>query len=277
VFLVPQPSEEELTIYYNQAYAVPMRLYERGTRRNARLMLNVLNGRNSKGSVLEIGCSYGFFLDAARRDGWQTTGIEVDRSAASHAKETLGLRVFAGTLESEIANLNPPYDAIVSFHVIEHLRDPIGFLKICKSLLRKGGILILKTPNVGSWIAKKAGRSWQWLCPPAHIHLFGPKSLEIALAKTGFLVDQIQTRQGDAHNNLFELACAAARYARGRRTKGVGGTNAKSQSRKSWGSRWSLIAVRTLTEVIYLPLATLVDPHLERKGLQPELLAIAHA
>jgi hypothetical protein len=42
-------------------------------------------------------------------------------------------------------------------------------------------------------------------------------------------------------------------------------------------SRWSLTAVRTVSEVIYLPIKALVDPWLEKKGLQPELLAIAHA
>ena len=40
-----------------------------------------------------------------------------------------------------------PYDCIVSFETLEHLPDPSSFIKSCFNNLRKGGALIVSTPN----------------------------------------------------------------------------------------------------------------------------------
>jgi len=269
--LNPIPDEEALRSYYNETYMVPPEAYARGTQRNAPPMLRELRERfPGRGKLLEVGCSYGFFLEAAARDGWQTAGIEVDDGAAKYGREELGLKIFSGTLESELRQLEPPYDAIATFHVVEHVRDPIGFLQRCRKLLREDGVLIMKTPNVASWIAKRTGAYWGWLCPPAHIHLMSPGTLELALGKSGFRVEQIWSQRGDAHNNLFELVSALGRYVASKKNGAAGGNG-----RRSWSDRWQVNAARTASEVIYCPLGLVMDPWLGKKGLQPELVAIA--
>ncbi len=269
--LDPIPSEEALRNYYNEAYMVPAETYAVGAARNAPEALRELGARiEHPEKLLEIGCSYGFFLDRAQKAGWEVTGIELDDTAAKHGRERLGLKIFSGTLESEFANLEPPYDAIATFHVIEHTREPLAFLRLCRELLAENGVLILKTPNVASWIAGATGSWWQWLCPPAHIHLFSPKTLEIALMRTGFRVDRIWSRRGDANNNAFELACALGRYASLRKGKEAG-----SNGRKSWSDRWQVNAARAASEIAYSPFGFILDPWLGNKGLQPELVAIA--
>lgn len=271
--LNPVPSEEVLHSYYNDAYLVPARAYQRGTRKNAPDIFRELESRlPTRGKLLEVGCSYGAFLAAAHQKGWSTTGIELDRAAAAYAKERLGLKVFAGSIEGEFAQLEPPYDAVVTFHVIEHVRNPMKFLHLCRCLLRDGGLLILKTPNIESWIAKKTGVYWQWLSPPAHLHLFSTPALVQALQKSGFRVENIRSRQGDAHNNLFELVCAVGRYASSRKK---GFANASGAGRASWSDKWHVNAAKALSEVLYFPVGLLLDPWLENRGLQPELLAIA--
>jgi len=271
VSLRPMPDETTLRHYYNADYSVPATRYARGMERSAPFMLAGLRERFSRrGKLLEIGCSYGLFLDAARQDGWDVTGIELDDHAAACGREKLGLRVFSGTLESESSRLDPPYDAIVSFHVIEHVRDPVGFLRLCRRLIQEDGVLILKTPNVASWIAETTGAHWAWLSPPAHLHLFSPQALEFALKKTGFRVEGIWSRRGDANNNLFELIYAAGRHmaSKNRGAAGKGGAN-------NWSDRWQVRAVRAVSEAVYFPMALLIDPWLGRKGLQPELVAVA--
>src|SRR5579859_8113538 len=182
--LHPMPDEEAIRCYYNGEYTVAPDGYARRTAEHAPPILRELGKRFPEGGkLLDVGCSYGFFLDAAQREGWETTGIELDDRAAMYGREKLGLKILAGTLESEMERLDPPYDAIVTFHVIEHLRDPIEFLRRCRGLLRDGGALILKTPNAASWIAKRTGAYWEWLCPPAHLHLFSRKTVELALQK----------------------------------------------------------------------------------------------
>ena len=271
--LDPIPSREALQSYYNETYMVPVEAYAMGAARNAPEALRELGARlEHPGKLLEIGCSYGFFLERAQKDGWEVMGIELDDAAAKHGREKLGLKILSGTLESEFARLEPPYDAIATFHVIEHTREPLELLRLCRELLAKNGVLILKTPNVSSWIADVTGSWWQWLCPPAHIHLFSPKTLEMALTNTGFRVDRIWSCRGDANNNAFELACALGRYASSRKRMEAG-----INGRKSWSDRWQVNAARAASEIVYSPFGFFLDPWLGRKGLQPELVATARS
>jgi cyclopropane fatty-acyl-phospholipid synthase-like methyltransferase len=273
VSLNPIPDEEALRAYYNETYVVPPEAYARGAAANAPVILRELTRSfPSNGRLLEIGCSYGLFLRAASQEGWDVTGIELDAAAASYGKEHLGLKILPGTLESEIPRLDPPYDVIAAFHVIEHVQDPIGFLKLCRQLLKAKGVLILKTPNVASWIAGTTGPYWQWLSPPAHIHLFSPQSLELALGKCGFEVNKIWSQRGDAHNNLFELAAAFGRYFGSRKQE-----HGSANRRKTWSERWEVNAALTVSDFIYYPLEVFVDPWLGSKGLQPELVAIGRS
>src|SRR5579875_1374638 len=58
-----------------------------------------LAARESSGKrLLEIGCAYGLFLDAARKRGYDVTGVELSRAAAAHARERLGLTVHSSQL-----------------------------------------------------------------------------------------------------------------------------------------------------------------------------------
>jgi len=90
------------------------------------------------------------------------------------------------------------------------------------------------------------------------------------LEKSGFRVEQIWSQRGDAHNNLFELVSALGRYVASKKDGAAGGNG-----RRSWSDRWQVNAARTASEVIYYPLGLVGDPWLGKKGLQPELVAIA--
>jgi SAM-dependent methyltransferase len=228
---------------------------------------NLADSRIPGKRLLEIGCSYGFFLAHARKQGWDVTGIELNRAAAAVGRNELSLDIHTGTLEN--TRLSPPYDVITAFHVIEHLVDPLRFLTQCESLLRDDGILMLKTPNVGSWVAKKAGEYWAWHCPPAHIHLFTPEAMHLAATKSGFRMERIWTQRGDSGNNLFERISAWGRrwYRRTNRTQNRGQTNLSS--------RRPVKFVRSLTDIVYFPVGLILDPWLAKGNLQPEIVLIA--
>lgn len=152
------------------------------------------------------------------------------------------------------------------FHVIEHFREPESILAQCYSLLRTDGVLVLKTPNVRSLIAKTTGAYWGWSSPPAHIHLFAPQSLRVALSRNGFHIQHLATQRGDSGNNFYELLTAARR----RLKKAVNtATGAEQPSRKL-----AQIAQR-LTEIMYFPLSLTLDPILRGWYLEPELIVLA--
>jgi 2-polyprenyl-3-methyl-5-hydroxy-6-metoxy-1,4-benzoquinol methylase len=204
----------------------------------------------------------------AEADGWVVEGVEISRSAAVWARQNLGLRVHSGTLEEVSPKLKRPFDAVAMFHVLEHSREPERLVLQARGFLRPGGILVVRTPNASSWIAKMCGATWEWVTPPAHIHLFSPVSLRILMERAGFHVESVSTRRGDAHNTAFELARGMSKRLLGRRV--VASAAGNPPSRRGWYRR-----IETLSDAIYRPLEPLEAIYLRRRQLHPELLALA--
>jgi SAM-dependent methyltransferase len=115
-----------------------------------------------RSSILEIGTGSGFFFQAAHRKypGAKLTGIEYDHRLL---RETQARAPFATCIQgnAEAFDLAPEtFDAVVSFQVIEHLYDPSAMIARAKSHLKKGGILIITTPNLDGLGARLMGPKW---------------------------------------------------------------------------------------------------------------------
>lgn len=210
VRVAPVPSTEDLKDYYDKDYEVDLEGYRRNLQRHRHRDLEFLESLNGKGRMLEVGCSWGLFLEAARTRGWEVRGIELSDSAGKWARETLKLDVTCGTLEDSPAPFEAAFDVVAAWHVIEHVRDPINFLRLARGCLRPGGLLALRTPNIRSMPARFSGWGWQWVGAPAHLSLFSPKSLRLAVERAGFSVRHSATRRGDAYNPVFEVLRASA-------------------------------------------------------------------
>lgn len=143
--------------------------------------------QSSKKSLLDVGCGTGDFLASAADHGWKVEGIEISEVAAQQANQLLGINcVYVGTVDT-IKLQDSTYDLATSYHVIEHLLEPMVMLQRIYDLLKPGGILFLETPNINSVGAKIKGASWSHITPPEHITYFKPSSLYFALKKTGFI------------------------------------------------------------------------------------------
>jgi 2-polyprenyl-3-methyl-5-hydroxy-6-metoxy-1,4-benzoquinol methylase len=267
IALHPVPDETALRAYYNHDYAVDFKQYAKNIRRGSRIALQDMREHcPSRGSLLEIGCSYGGFLAEARWDGWTVSGIELSEDAACYAREQYKLTVFPGDLGSNLSEIGDPYDAVVLFHVIEHVPDPVQFLLDCRKILKPGGLLVLKTPNASSLIARVSGSYWQWVYPPAHLFLYCPQTLASLLQKTGYKPAIFRSAQGDANNNLFAALSSIAKRA------------VLTDNPQSLPSLRRSLPVRILEEICelaYLPCRMLLDPWMDRKLMQPELYVLA--
>ena len=111
-----------------------------------------------KGNILDIGCGFGDFLLTARKAGWTPYGVEVAEYMAEYAK-SVGLNVFHGTLE-EAKYEDDFFSAITMLDVIEHLPDPLNTMKECGRILKKGGVLVVRTPAVDSIYRHLLGKKW---------------------------------------------------------------------------------------------------------------------
>jgi SAM-dependent methyltransferase len=145
-----------------------------------------VKGAGAPGDVLEVGCGPGFMLDALRRRGWRTMGVERTDAMAAAARDGLGLEVVVGNVEDI-----PPdrlFDLIVMFQVLEHMPSPQAVLAACAARLKPGGRLIVAVPNAGSWQARFGGRYWVHLDPPRHVFHFTPAALRRQFERVGLTV-----------------------------------------------------------------------------------------
>ncbi len=144
------------------------------------------------GEVLDVGCGGGAFLERMRALGWRALGVEPDARAVEVARTVRGLDVRLGTLEAQRFP-EGRFDAVVSSHVIEHVHDPLGFLRECARVARPGGRVVVVTPNIESLGRRRLGVAWIGLDPPRHLHLFSRATLRALAAAAGLEVRWIRS------------------------------------------------------------------------------------
>ncbi len=102
-----------------------------------------------KGSVLELGCGEGRGVELLMEQAEDFTGLDkiqevIDKLTAKYPNATFKQAVFPPF--SDIADNT--YDTIVSFQVIEHIKDDKLYLQEIQRVLKPGGRAILSTPNI---------------------------------------------------------------------------------------------------------------------------------
>jgi SAM-dependent methyltransferase len=115
---------------------------------------------------LELGCGFGHCLAAIRAAGFEVEGTELAREQIRHAREKLGLPVHSCDITSESwPQPSSTFDVIASFEVIEHLSEPLAFLRGIFKRLNPGGQIMLSTPNYSSLYRRLLGRHWYYHIP----------------------------------------------------------------------------------------------------------------
>lgn len=142
-----------------------------------------------RGTILDVGCSFGYFLDVARSREWDTIGVEIGEHAAKFAQRELSLEVHITDVSH--APLRPDsVDVITYWNVLEHLDEPVKELRRANELLKDGGLLVFTTGDIDCYLRKLQGLRWRYLIPPVHIAYYNQQSVGALLHETGFLVEQ---------------------------------------------------------------------------------------
>jgi SAM-dependent methyltransferase len=193
MFSNPQPSDEDLTAIYNADYFLgadsaegraATREMKRATARQYLAEIQRYCGAKS-GRLLEVGCGDGDFLVEAEDVGFLVTGVELAPAACEQARERLKSgEVVCGLLEDSGLE-EEQFDLCVLSDVIEHVRDPLAFLRGIHRLLKPGGAIFIATPSLHSWSAKLLRQNWMEF-KPEHLTYFDPKTIQTALFHTGY-------------------------------------------------------------------------------------------
>ncbi len=163
-------------------------------------MLNTL-GVNT-GRLLDVGCSYGWFLQRAAKVGFVVTGLEPSQELARLAREHEGLRVLVGDVTT-LDTVDEQFEVIALLDVLEHLPHPAQALALIRRRLAPGGGLLLRLPSVDGFIHRAAfglhAASFGRIRAPLealaqvendfmHLFFFSPATLKALLAKAGFRI-----------------------------------------------------------------------------------------
>jgi dolichol-phosphate mannosyltransferase len=136
------------------------------------------------GKLVEIGAYCGLSILEAQKLGWKCTGIEPSRWAVKYAKEKHELDLINGMLADNLGKIDTNNDLVVSWDVLEHVRDPVQFLMEASQMLKPGGHICISTLDYDNWFPKLAGQHWPWLMD-MHLFYFTPDILNEMFKRAG--------------------------------------------------------------------------------------------
>jgi 2-polyprenyl-3-methyl-5-hydroxy-6-metoxy-1,4-benzoquinol methylase len=139
-------------------------------------------------NVIDIGCGNGDLAIELKRSGWKNViGVDVSKPRIAIARtRSPEITFFDVPLEKTNIPSNHAELAILD-NVIEHIPDPVVFLRSLRTYMEPQGKIVVITPNMCSGNFKFLGRWWTpELAPHAHIFLFTPKAMRNCLKAAGF-------------------------------------------------------------------------------------------
>lgn len=171
----------------------------RYTRRRARRVqksrnqiLDLLNHAPA-GPLLDIGCSMGYTLQAARELGLVPTGSDISDYAIGQCREQ-GFRAEHGEL-GRLPFADGEFALVTMKHVLEHTPDPRAALRDVRRILAPGGGLFIAVPHGGNRKVRTRPQTYQYFLPTRHgrehFVYYTPATMTRLLESEGFRVARI--------------------------------------------------------------------------------------
>ncbi len=219
VYLSPRPTRREIELMYRDEYflhdgadfgAHSAQDYETAARLGSVKFPEILGWIKKYqpgGKFFEIGCGMGYFLDYARQNGFEVSGIEFAALGANACKEKFGLEVLQSSFEKYPAKENM-YDVIFMGDVLEHFNEPLEMLQKAYAMIKPGGIVAVEVPSMFNSITGRLavaglnilGKTKKMPMPPYHVNEFTPRTLALMLKTAGFGAVRIVQRIKSPHS-----------------------------------------------------------------------------
>jgi len=192
VWTDPRPASREIDAFYSQLYRLSYKgagawrpkakhIYRcgRGARARHELWKDFLAPCRD---TLDIGASAGEMVYLLKKLGKNARGIEPNESYVQWARKELSVDIEAATWKNAVFP-EASFDAITSFHVFEHLEDPLGAMRRVAHWLRVGGVAIIEVPNVAGTCDNPLRRFHF-----AHLYNFNEATMQMLGRKAGLEV-----------------------------------------------------------------------------------------
>lgn len=217
IYLYPAPSEIDDAAFYKHEFnnwmtqrsgdnkwTTPENHFIKLQKREMPLRLPWLKNIVQPGmKVLEIGSATGFTLMALRELGCDCTGIEVNDEYAKYSRR-LGIRVYQDWKEMAPNNVMCSFDLVLHYYVLEHVNEPLEFLKWCLSFIPTNGKMLFEVPCANDPLTAlykiPAFDAFYWM--RAHHWYFTPKSLTFLLKQIGRPFEIYPGQRYDISNHI---------------------------------------------------------------------------
>jgi 2-polyprenyl-3-methyl-5-hydroxy-6-metoxy-1,4-benzoquinol methylase len=189
IFQYPRPQPDAMVSYADTEYGKGGLYREYVEAREMKLehfrrRLERLLPRVSRGRLLDIGCSCGYFMEVAAASGFEVEGLEFSRAAIAAADPAIEPHIVCSNVDEFESSRT--YDLVTAFDLIEHVPQPKDFLRKVHRLLAPGGWLAMTTPDPGHALRFVMGSSWPMLQPMQHLTIFSRRAMRLALEEAGF-------------------------------------------------------------------------------------------
>ena len=206
VFLYPRMTPDEEREFYDNKYRSnyenqkPEDLWKESVPEARKRVARFQNLFTKNTRIMEIGCASGFFIYEVRPQVKSVTGVELTKAYVQYAiSKGLDVRESLDEISAESCDL------IFMFHVLEHIHDPIEFLKDVKKKLSPGGKLIIEVPNVNDILVStyKIDKHLDFYWEIAHNYYFSKETLGRVLEKAGYQYEMYPLQRYDLSNHMY--------------------------------------------------------------------------
>ncbi len=137
----------------------------------------------NKKNILEIGAGGGYLFHYLKKNTKSYEAVELSDIQRKYLKKKFRIKTY-----KEISDAPKGfYDVVIIISVLEHVTDPIDFLRNLKLLLKKKGRIIIECPSINDPLIQLHGvQSYKdFYYRPVHLNYFNRNHLKKIVKKSG--------------------------------------------------------------------------------------------